>query len=280
MANLRLSAEVTQAERDVVLEERLSRVESRPASILSEALNAVLYQAHPYRRPTIGWRYEIERLNFEDALAFYRRWYMPNNAIVVIAGDVDPKAALALALQTYGRVPKGELPPRQTLHEPEQHAPRRVVLADPRVRQANWRRLYVAPAYEGAAPTPYALDVLAEIIGGETGRLNKSLTVDSGKAITATFWYSGDGRDYGSAGLFGIPAEGVGLEELEAGFDREIAKLLEDGGHGDGSGGREASSRRRGDLRPRQPGTAPPASSAARSPAARRSRMSKRGPIE
>ncbi|MEQ9125125.1 MAG: pitrilysin family protein, partial [Alphaproteobacteria bacterium] len=176
-----------------------------------------------------GWRYEIERLNFEDALEFYKRWYMPNNAIVVIAGDVTPDRALALARETYGRVPAGELPERVVDHEPEQTAARRVTMTDARVRQPNWRRLYVAPAYDGADTTAYALDVLSEILGGETGRLYKALAVESKEALTATFWYDGDGRDYGSAGLFGLPAAGVDLQTLEAAFDREIEKLLKDG---------------------------------------------------
>lgn len=229
MANLRLDESVTKAERDVVLEERLTRVENSPAAMLSETLGATLYLAHPYRRPIIGWRYEIERLNFEDALEFYKRWYMPNNAIVVIAGDVTPDRALALARETYGRVPAGELPDRVVDHEPEQTAARRVTMTDARVRQPNWRRLYVAPAYDGADTTAYALDVLSEILGGETGRLYKALAVESKEALTATFWYDGDGRDYGSAGLFGLPAAGVDLQTLEAAFDREIEKLLKDG---------------------------------------------------
>jgi len=229
MANLRLDEAVTRSERDVVLEERLSRVENSPAAILSEQLRATLFLAHPYRRPIIGWRYEIERLNYKDALEFYRRWYMPNNAIVVVAGDVTPKAALALANNTYGRVPAGVLPEPLDINEPEQRAARRVVYKDARVRQPNWRRLYVAPTYDGEARAPYALDVLAEILGGETGRLYKALVVEAKQALSATFWYSGDGRDYGSAGLFGLPADGVDLATLEAAFEAEIEKLLKDG---------------------------------------------------
>lgn len=229
MTGLKLSEGVTLAERDVVLEERLSRIGSRPSGILSEALTATLYQSHPYRRPIIGWRPEIEQLTHDDALNFYRRWYMPNNAVVVIAGDVDPADALALAQRTYGRVPAGTPPERQVHSEPEQMAPRRVVLNDARVRQANWRRLYVAPAYDGPAKTPYALDVLAEVLGGETGRLHKALVLDGKEAVRVAFWYDGRGRDYGSAGLFGLPAAGVDLATLEAAFDREVAALLEGG---------------------------------------------------
>ncbi len=229
MTGLKLDESVTAAERDVVLEERLSRVESRPSSVLGEAVNAVLFLSHPYRRPIIGWQAEIERLNFNHALEFYRRWYMPNNAIVVVSGDVTPAAALRLAEATYGKIPAGSLPERPYRMEPEQRAPRRVVLKDARVRQPNWRRLYVAPAYRGAAPEPYAMDVLAEILDGETGRLHKALVKDSGKALAVSFWYDGSGRDYGSAGLYGLPAEGVDMATLEAAFDAEIADFLKSG---------------------------------------------------
>lgn len=229
MTGLQLDEAITLAERDVVLEERLSRVESRPAGVLGEALGASLYLSHPYRRPVIGWEPEIHALNFEDALAFYRRWYMPNNAIVVIVGDVSATDALTIARRTYGQVPAGTLPERQAHVEPEQRAPRRVTLTDPRVRQPNWRRLYVAPAYDGDARLPYALDVLSEILGGETGRLHKSLVISQKQAISAAFWYDGRGRDFGSSGLYGLPAAGVDLSELEAAFDAEIAVLMADG---------------------------------------------------
>lgn len=229
MTGLKLDAAVTKAELDVVLEERLSRVESRPSGVLNETLTANLYLTHPYRRPIIGWEPEIKQLTYEDALAFYRRWYMPNNAIVVVAGDVDPAAVLALAEETYGKVPAGELPERLALVEPDQRAPRRVVYKDKRVRQPNWRRLYVAPAYDGADKTPYALNVLTEIIGGETGRLHKSLVLEQKKALSAGFWFDGRGRDYGTSGLFGLPADGVDLADLETAFDAEVAKLLKHG---------------------------------------------------
>lgn len=229
MTGLQLDDAIVLPERDVVLEERLSRVENRPSALLGEAMRANLYLAHPYRRPIIGWPTEVKRLTTEDALDFYRKWYAPNNVIVVIAGDVEPNAVLALAEKTYGAVAKRTLPERRPSYEPTQLAPRRIVFEDKRVRQEDWRRMYVAPAYEGAEPGPYALNVLSEILGGETGRLHKALVETQKIALSVAFWYDGSGRDFGSSGLYGLAAPGVETAAMEAAFDAEIAKLLKDG---------------------------------------------------
>jgi zinc protease len=226
---LKLDETVTLAELDIVLEERLSRVESSPQGLLGEALNASLFLSHPYRRPVIGWRPEVEKLTFNDALDFYHRWYMPNNAIVVVAGDITPKEALATANTTYGRLKAGRLPTKKIHYEQEQKAPRRIIMKDTRVRQANWRRYYVAPAYNGADKTAYALDVLAEILGGDTGHLHKVLVLERKLALATSFWYDGRGRDYGSSGLFGLPATGVDLAMLESAIDEEIVNFLKTG---------------------------------------------------
>ncbi len=229
MTGLKLDDAIVLPERDVVLEERLSRVENRPSALLGEAMRANLYLAHPYRRPIIGWPTEVKRLTTEDALDFYRKWYAPNNVVVVVAGDVNPDDVLALAKQHYGAVAARELPQRPPFYEPDQRAPRRVVFTDPRVRQEDWRRMYVAPAYEGAAPGPYALNVLAEIMGGETGRLHNALVEKQKIALGVSFWYDGSGRDFGSAGLYGRPVPGIATADMEAAFDAEIASLLKDG---------------------------------------------------
>lgn len=229
MTGLKLDDSIVLPERDVVIEERLSRVENHPSALLGETMRANLYLTHPYRRPIIGWPTEVKRLTTKDALDFYRKWYAPNNVVVVIAGDVKPAAVLALAEQTYGAVAKRVLPERRPFYEPTQLAPRRVVFKDPRVRQEDWRRMYVAPAYEGAAPGPYALNVLSEILGGETGRLHKAMVEAEKIALSVAFWYDGSGRDFGSAGLYGLAAPGVETPAMEAAFDAEIAKLLKDG---------------------------------------------------
>ncbi len=229
MINLSFDSSVADSELAVVLEERLSRVESRPSGIFYEALNAALYLNHPYRRPIIGWKPEVSALNRADALNFYQNWYKPNNAVVVISGDVDPKAALTLAEQTYGKIPRGTLPAKLIYHEPEQTSARRIIREDERVRQATLQRMYIAPAFNGSAREPYALNVLSEVLGGETGLLYKALVVDARKALSSSFWYDGDGRDFGSAGFYALPSPGVGLEELETRIDKVIKDILQIG---------------------------------------------------
>ena len=224
MNNLSFDDAIARSELAVVLEERLSRVENRPAGILYETLNAALYLSHPYRRPVIGWKPEISALTRADAMKFYRTWYKPNNAIVVISGDVRPEDALALAKVSYGKIPGGSLPSKQIFHEPEHTSPRRVIHEDTRVRQSSFQRLYLAPAYNGRAREPYALDVLAEVLGGETGTIYKALVIQAKKALNATFWYDGSGRDFGSSGIYALPLPGISLDTLE----KEIQKVIED----------------------------------------------------
>lgn len=118
MANLTLDVNEVERERDVILEERRQRTENDPAALLSEQMNASLYLAHPYRIPVIGWMHEMQGLTREDALAFYKAHYAPNNAILAISGDVDPEAVLALAERHYGVIPAGKIAPRIRLKEP------------------------------------------------------------------------------------------------------------------------------------------------------------------
>jgi zinc protease len=229
MTNLSFDDAIARSELAVVLEERLSRVENRPAGILYETLNAALYLSHPYRRPVIGWKPEISALTRADAMKFYRTWYKPNNAIVVISGDVRPEDALALAKVSYGKIPGGSLPSKQIFHEPEHTSPRRVIHEDTRVRQSSFQRLYLAPAYNGRAREPYALDVLAEVLGGETGTIYKALVIQAKKALNATFWYDGSGRDFGSSGIYALPLPGISLDTLEKEIQEVIEDLLQNG---------------------------------------------------
>src|SRR5690349_21432931 len=153
MTGLVLKDENVLPERDVVLEEYNMRIANNPEARLSEQIMAALYLNHPYGRPIIGWHHEIERLDREDALAFYRRFYAPNNAILVIAGDVEVKDIRPLVERNFGAIPAQPAIPARRVRpqEPEPAAPRTVTLSDPRVEQPAMRRTYLAPSATTAA---------------------------------------------------------------------------------------------------------------------------------
>ncbi len=185
-------------ERDVVLEEFNMRVGNSPEARIGEQVSAALYLNHPYGRPVIGWHQEIEKLNREDALAFYRRFYTPNNAVVVIAGDVTAAEVRPLAEKTYGEVkPRAEIGPRMRPQEPPPVAVRQLTMADPRVAQSSLQRSYLVPSSATAAPgESEALDVLAQVLGtGETSRIYRALVVDQPLATSAGGWYQGTALD-------------------------------------------------------------------------------------
>jgi zinc protease len=233
LMNLRLDPKEVDAERQVIIEERRSRTENVPSSILAEQMSAALYQNHPYRIPIIGWMHEMKQLSREDALAFYKRFYAPNNAIVVVTGDVEPDAVKALAEDTYGRLPANPAVSSKRVRpqEPEQRAPRRVELKDPRAGNASVRRYYLTPALTTAGPREAeALYLLMKIAGGGgTSRLYQALVVQEKLASSAGGWYSGMSLDSGSIGLYAVAVDGVPLDKVEQAMDRVVADLREKG---------------------------------------------------
>lgn len=231
MTGLVLTDDVVLPERDVVLEERRMRTDNDPGAQLSEAAQAAMYTNHPYGHPIIGWEDEIKGLNRADALAFYRRFYTPNNAILVVAGDVTPDEVRKLAEDTYGKVQRTAEPgPRVRPAEPEPRAQRRVTLTDARVAQPSLSRTYLVPAYRMNKQDSVALDVLAQILGGgSTGRLYRGLVVDKGIAAGASAWYQSTALDETRFGFSASPRPGVALETLEQGIDAVIAAIVADG---------------------------------------------------
>ena len=232
MTGLVLTDAVVKPELNVVLEEQNMRVANNPAARLNEQMDAALYLNHPYHRPPIGWRNEIEKLDRDDALAFYRRFYTPNNAVVIVAGDVTPDEVKADAEETYGKVAqRASTNLRQRPKEPVQEAPRTVTLADPRVEQLNVSRNYLVPSETTAKPgESEALDVLAHALGsGSDSRLYRLLVVDKGLALNAGAYYSGTALDYAKFGVYGTPKTGVTLHELEDGIDAVLADVVEHG---------------------------------------------------
>ena len=232
MTGLELSDEVVRPELLVVLEEQNMRVANNPGARLGEQMEAALYLNHPYGRPVIGWRHEIEQLDRAGALDFYRRFYSPNNAILVVAGDVTPDEVRKLAEETYGKVPRvADIKPRIRPQEPVQEAPRTVTLADPRVTQPSVSRYYLVPSSTTARPgETEALDVLAHVLGrGSNSRLYQTLVVDKGIAVNAGANYDGTAVDATRLSVYGTPKPGTSLPQLEAAIDAVLAEVIENG---------------------------------------------------
>ena len=231
MVNLVLDDSVVLPERKVILEERRSRTDNNPSALWSEQLTAARYLAHPYRIPVIGWAHEIAELETAEILAFYRRYYAPDNAILVVAGDITAEELRPMAMRTYGAVPAAGIDARRRPQEPPHRAARRVEFRDARVRQAEWNRTHLAPSYNaGETKHAYALQVLAEYLGGSaTSRLYRSLVIDQKLAVSAGAWYGATSLDLSQFGLYASPAPGVDLEQLEAAVDAELAALLTEG---------------------------------------------------
>jgi zinc protease len=232
MTGLVLSDDVVRPELNVVLEEQNMRVGNNPAARLGEQMDAALYLNHPYGRPVIGWRQEIEQLGREEALEFYRRFYTPNNAILVVAGDVTAEEVRALAQDTFGKVPRvADIKPRLRPQEPVQEAPRTVTLADPRVTQPSLSRYYLAPSSTTARPgESEALDVLAHILGrGSNSRLYQTLVVEKGVAVNAGASYDGTALDNTRLSVYATPKPETTLPQLEEAIDAVLADVVENG---------------------------------------------------
>jgi zinc protease len=232
MTGLVLTDEVVKPELNVVLEEQNQRVANSPAAKLGEEVQAALYLNHPYGRPVIGWRHEIEKLTREDALAFYRKFYTPNNAILVVAGDVTADEVKKLAEETYGKVARvSELPPRKRPKEPDQRSVRTVTLSDPQVAQPSLQRSYLVPSAATAKPgEAEALEVLSHILGsGSNSRLYRRLVAEKSIATSAGAWYQGSALDETRFGVSGTPRPNVTLPQLDEAVDGVIAELVENG---------------------------------------------------
>jgi zinc protease len=231
MTGLVLKDENVLPERDVVLEEYNMRVANNPDARLTEQIMAALYLNHPYGRPVIGWHHEIEQLNREDALAFYRRFYAPNNATLVVAGDVEANDVRAMAERTFGAVaPQPAIAAKRLRpQEPPPVAPRTVTLADPRVEQPGVRRYYLVPsATTAAAGESPALDVLAQLMGGGSNSyLYRALVVDKPLAVSAGAGYQGTSLDDTQFVISASPQPGVAFAEVEKAIDGVIAEVAQ-----------------------------------------------------
>jgi len=233
MTNLTLTKEVIEPERQVILEERRQRTDNSPGAQLREQLGTVQYMNHPYRIPVIGWAHEIENLSLDDLRRFYKKWYAPNNAILVVEGDVTLDELRPLAEKYYGVIPRGPEMKRIRPSEPPAHADRRVVKRDVRVRQPSLQRTYLAPSYgkpSEDSQAPHALQVLENIVGGSaTSRLYKSLVVEQKLALSAGMSYSPSRLDQTELTFWASPKPGVSIDQLEQALLSEIQLLIDKG---------------------------------------------------
>ena len=231
MRHLNVDAKEFAQEIKVVMEERRMRTDDNPQAKLFEQMNAVAFQAHPYRRPIIGWMSDLESMTAADAKAWYDTWYVPNNAYVVITGDVDHQAVFALAEQYYGPLEGRPLPNRRPQAEPQQEGPRRVNVKAPAELPVLLMG-YKAPILRDVEQDkdPYALEMLAAILDGhDAARFNKKLVREDKVALSAGIDYDNTARGPGMLYLHGSPAPGKTVGELEAALRAEISRVQKDG---------------------------------------------------
>ncbi|SEP45158.1 zinc protease [Rhodospirillales bacterium URHD0017] len=232
MANLRLTEKELIPERQVVLEERRMRTDNSPAALLGEAVQEQLYGRHkPYGMPISGYVDDVKKLSIHDLAAFYAKWYMPNNAVLIVAGDTTADHVRKLAEKHYGPIPQRKVEPRRRPGEGAADLPQRVTRADARVAEPGWSRYYLAPSYhKGESQYAYALQVLARLLGGgETSRLWKTLVIDRKVALSAGASYSPSSLGLTSFDLGVHPASGTPMVEVESAVGGMLGKLLDDG---------------------------------------------------
>lgn len=231
MANLQLSPEEFAKEIKVVMEERRLRTEDRAQSLVYEQFMATALTAHPYRAPVVGWMSDLENMVWRDARDWYDRWYAPNNATIVVVGDVDPKDVFALAERYFGAIKMKVLPERKPQDEPAQRGIRRIVVKAPAELPSLFMG-YRAPVLRDMENDwePYALEMLAGVLDGhDAARLNRALVRTEKIANSVGAGYDSTQRGPGMFMVSGVPAAGKTVAELEAGLRREIAKVADAG---------------------------------------------------
>nr|WP_306151592.1 pitrilysin family protein [Roseovarius sp. MMSF_3281] len=232
MVNLQLDESDIATERDVIIEERNQRVENNPGALFREQKSAAQYLNHRYGVPIIGWQHEMQQLDLADALEYYETYYAPNNAVLVVAGDVQPGEVRKLAETYYGAIPANpELPERSRAKEPRQMAERRLAYEDSRVAQPYVTRSYLAPERDsGAQEKAAALTLLADILGGgSTSVMAEKLQFDDQIAVHTSAYYRGKSLDQTTLNFYVVPAPGVTLDQAEDGLDRVLTEFLETG---------------------------------------------------
>jgi zinc protease len=232
MVNIRLSEADILTEREVIIEERNQRTENNPGALFNEQMNAAQYLNHRYGVPIIGWMHEMVSLDKADALGFYNTYYYPNNAILVVSGDVEADEVKRLADIYYGAIPANpDLPERIRSAEPPQTAERRVIFRDARVAQEYVSRSYLAPERDpGDQHAAAALTLLAEVLGGgQTSYMTEKLQFEEQKAVFSGAFYRGTSLDETTFDIVVVPVPGLSLQEGEDAMDAVLSQFLVDG---------------------------------------------------
>ena len=229
MRNLELKPEQVDSERKVILEERRMTIDNSPRRLLNEQMDAALFMNHPYGTQIIGWENDMKGLTREDAMAYYKRSYAPNNAVLVVTGDVTAKEVKRLAEKYYAGIKKSELPKREEYIVPSQTAAKRVDLKDARVKEPEFWRYYMAPSeMYGNREDVFPLIVLAKILGGgTTSRLYNSLVIDQKLAVNIGVSYEDLKRGPSEFTIFAIPSEKSDIPTLEQAINEEIQKSVD-----------------------------------------------------
>lgn len=229
MQNLNFSQKSFNKERDIVFQERMQVVENDPSSYFGESLRRVLWQEHPYSRPISGSQEEIKSLTKADIMDFYRRFYAPNNAILVLAGDIDPQTAKILAEKYYGKVEAREIGQRIDFPKLDKKFNVRMEMALPQINAVRLAKSYLAPSYHTDKKAIYPLIVLSGYLGeGETSKLYKKLVLDKKIALGVSSSYDFASRSYGGFGIGAIPKENVDVKLLEAELEKAIAEAIDE----------------------------------------------------
>lgn len=230
LVNLAPPADHYASEKQVVIEERKQRTDNDPRAKFGEQMNSTLYVNHPYGTPVIGWMSEIEKYEWKDVKFFYDTWYAPNNAILIVSGDITAEQLKPMAEKYFGAIPKKTIPPRKRPEVPPASAQTLVTMQDASVHQSLYQKISIGPSDSKDKADSLALQVLAEILsGGPSARFYTSIVIGQKKATNVSFSYISSALDYGTIAMGGTPAGDVTPEELGAAIDAEIAKVLADG---------------------------------------------------
>lgn len=219
-----------ESERKVVIEERRMRTDNDPRAQFQEQMVEAAFPNHPYGIPTIGWMSEMEKMDWQTLKNFHDTWCAPNNAILIVTGDVTPAAVYQMAIDIYGTLPRKEIPARVWPQSPPLPAPVVLTLKDPKIQESAVQTLYRLPSAHKNKAEALALDVLSEILaGGPSGRLYQSLVVQQKIASNADFSYDPNAIDDAQGWLYATPVKGQSLDSVKKALDAELQKIIDKG---------------------------------------------------